>query len=85
MATGRPILYIGEEDSEIAICVRKYNIGWVVRPNDSDALKTQIENIVRDRNQLKNKSMKAREVAENVFSKNVVLEQYFQYIKNQND
>lgn len=81
MATGRPILYIGEEDSEIAICVKKYDIGWVVRPNDPIALKEQIERIVMERDTLAEKGLRAREVAENVFSKNVVLEQYYQYIK----
>ena len=85
MATGRPILYIGEEDSEVAINVKKYDIGWVVRPNDPVALKNQIEVIVKERDQLSNKRKKAREVAEKVFGKNVVLEQYYQYIKKQYD
>ena len=82
MATGRPILYIGEEDSEIALCVKEYDIGWVVKPNDPKALKEQIETIIKDRNLLAQKGLKAREVAEKVFSKDVVLEQYYQYIKN---
>ena len=82
MATGRPILYIGEEDSEIAICIKKYEIGWIVRPNDPIALKDQIEIILKERDTLEQKGLKARKVAEEVFGKNVVLEQYYQYIKN---
>ena len=82
MATGRPILYIGEEDSEIAICIKKYDIGWVVRPDDPIALKEQIETILKERDTLEQKGLKARKVAEEVFGKNVVLEQYYQYIKN---
>lgn len=82
MATGRPILYIGEEDSEVAINVKKYDIGWVVRPNDPDALKRQIESIVKERSLLGEKCKKSREVAEKVFSKQVVLEQYYQYVRN---
>lgn len=82
MATGSPILYIGEEDSEIAICVKKYDIGWVVRPNDPIALKDQIEIILKERDMLEQKGMRARKVAEDVFGKNVVLEQYYQYIMN---
>lgn len=82
MATGRPILYIGEEDSEVALFVKEYGIGWVVKPNDSDALKSQIEAILKDRELLAQKGQKARKIAETVYSKNVVLEQYYQYIKN---
>ena len=82
MSTGHPILYIGEEDSEVAISVKKYDIGWVVKPNDPDALNRQIESILNDRGLLKEKGKKAREVAEKVYSKQVVLEQYYQYVKN---
>lgn len=85
MATGRPILYIGEEDSEVAVNVKKYDIGWVVKPNDPVALKNQIEVIVKERDLLADKCSKARAVAEKVFGKNVVLDQYYQYIKNQYD
>lgn len=86
MATGHPILYVGEEDSEVALFVKKYDIGWVVKPNDPIALKNQIEGIVKEnREALKRKGIKAREVAENVYGKNVVLEQYYQFIKNQNE
>ena len=81
MATGRPILYIGEEDSEVAINVKKYDIGWVVNPYDPDALKVQIESIVKERTSLTEKGKKAREVAEKVFCKLVVLEQYYQYVR----
>ena len=81
MATGRPILYIGEEDSEIALCVKKYDIGWVVKPNNPIVLKEQIEAIVKERDLLAQKGLRAKEVAEKVFSKGVVLEQYYQYIK----
>lgn len=85
MATGRPILYIGEEDSEVAINIKKYDIGWVVKPNDPLALKNQIEVIVKERDQLADKGNKARAVAEKVFGKNVVLDHYYQYIKKQYD
>lgn len=85
MATGRPILYVGEEDSEVALFVKKYGIGWVVKPNDPIALKNQIEEIIKERDTLQQKGIKAREVAEKVYGKDVVLEQYYQFIKKQND
>ena len=81
MATGRPILYVGEADSEIAQCITEYEIGWVVKPNDPEALKLQIEEIAAQPGKVKMMGERARNVAETVFEKGVVLEQYFQYVK----
>ena len=84
MATGRPILYVGADDSEVAMFVKKYDIGWVVKPKDPEALKNQIEAIVKERDKLQQKGINAREVAEKVYGKNVILEKYYQFIKKQN-
>ena len=81
MATGRPILYVGEADSEIAQCITEYEIGWVVKPNDPEALKLQIEEIAAQPGKVEMMGERARNVAETVFGKGVVLEQYFQYVK----
>ena len=81
MATGRPILYVGEADSEIAQCITEYEIGWVVKPNDPEALKLQIEEIAAQPGKVKMMGERARNVAETVFGKGVVLEQFFQYVK----
>lgn len=83
MAAGRPILYIGEEDSEIGLCIKKYDIGWVVKPNSPDKLKEQIEYIVKDSTLLIQKGIKARKIAETIYGKNNILEQYYQYIIEQ--
>ena len=68
MATGKPILYIGESDSEIATNIQKYGMGWVVEPNNPEQLK------------INEMGRKALWVACNVFAKNVVLERYYQFI-----
>lgn len=80
MATGRPILYIGESDSEIALCIEKYGIGWVVPPKDPVALKKQVEDIIKDRESIVVKGRLAREVAVSVFGKTAVLNHYYQYL-----
>lgn len=82
MATGKPILYIGESDSEIAYCINKYNIGWVVEPNNPQALKIIIDTIVEHPEDIPQKSINARNVANEVFAKPVVLEQYNQFFSN---
>jgi len=82
MAAGKPILYIGEENSEIALCIKEYNLGWVVEPNNPDALKKQIESIYVQRNDLDEIKRNARYVAEKVFAKKIVLEKYYELFNN---
>ena len=82
MAAGRPILYIGERDSEIALCIKKYSIGWIVEPNNPDALANQIELILKERRTITEMGIRAREVAVTIFGKKLILEQYLQYIIN---
>lgn len=82
MAAGKPMLYIGEETSEIALCIREYNLGWVVEPNNPQALKKQIEEIYIQRNGLDEIRKNARYVAENVFAKKIILEKYYDLFKN---
>lgn len=82
MAAGKPILYIGEETSEIALCIKEYNLGWVVEPNNPLALKEQIEDIYAHRDSLDEIRKNARYVAENVFAKKIILEKYYELFKN---
>ena len=81
MATGKPILYIGESDSEIALCIKRYNIGWVVEPNNPSLLKDKIEDILREPSEIQEMGANALAVANEFFAKNVVLEQYHDFIK----
>lgn len=83
MATGKPILYIGEADSEIALCVNRYNIGWVVEPNNPALLKEKIEAILSDPSGIKKMGENSIRVANEVFAKNVVLDKYYRFIKDQ--
>ncbi|MBO5805181.1 MAG: glycosyltransferase family 4 protein [Bacteroidales bacterium] len=76
MATGKPILYIGDYRSEIADCIKRYNIGWVVEPNNPHALKEMIEAILKHPEEIHTKGIVAKKVANEVFAKPVVLEKY---------
>lgn len=77
MASGRPILYVGEATSEIALCVKEYGMGWVVEPDNPQKLAEKMEEIYRSRDLLDSMKGNARKVAETVFAKNVLLEKYY--------
>jgi glycosyltransferase involved in cell wall biosynthesis len=77
MAADKPILIIADPNSEISICVNEYNIGWVVKPNDPYDLSVIFQKIylgfITKNESFTNSS---REVAINLFSKEMILEKY---------
>lgn len=77
MAAGKPILYVGDEKSEIALCIRKYNLGWLVKPNDPYDLKNMIEYIYNNRDNLISIQNNARRVADTIFAKEKILNKYY--------
>lgn len=77
MAAGKPILYVGDARSEIALCIDEFHLGWVVEPNNPCALKNMIELIYSNRNNLSSIRDNARTVAEGPFAKKNILERYF--------
>lgn len=81
MASGKPILIIADEGSEISLCVREYDLGWVVTPNTPKALSDAFEKCYIDKNNLFKKKIMARKVAEEVFAKEIVLEHYYNLFK----
>lgn len=82
MATGKPILFVGEPTSEIALCIQEYGIGWVVEPNNPDALVNVIKKIYSQREHIKDFSKKSRQLADGLFSKQNILNKYFELLNH---
>lgn len=78
MATGKPILMVGEANSEVALCIEEFNLGWVVEPDNPVALKDMFELIYKNREQLSTICENARCVADTVFAKETILDKYYQ-------
>lgn len=78
MAAGKPILMIGEQQSEIALCVKEFDLGWVVEPNDPVALKETFESIYNQQGNLSSIKNNARCIADTVFAKDTILDRYYQ-------
>ena len=49
MASGKPMLFIGDRQSEIALCIEEYSLGWVVEPDNPKMLARMIEHIYSNR------------------------------------
>jgi glycosyltransferase involved in cell wall biosynthesis len=61
MAAGRPMIFIGPEESEIATLIRESQCGFVVRPGDPQAAADVVMKCYRDRNLCEQKGLAARE------------------------
>jgi glycosyltransferase involved in cell wall biosynthesis len=76
MAAGKPMLVIADYDSEISLCVKEHQIGWVIPPDEPELLAQRIEDIYRcHRNDLCGLS-NPRMVAEQRYSKEIVLQKF---------
>ena len=79
MASGKPILIIADENSEISRCVKEYGIGWVVPPDNPILLK-KVFDLAYNCPELAEMGKRSRSVAEKHFAKTVILEQYYQLL-----
>lgn len=77
MAAGKPILYFGPDESEIALLLSEEDIGWKVSPTSLQQLVETIESISKlDKRILIQKGMHARKVLIERYSREKVLKEY---------
>jgi glycosyltransferase involved in cell wall biosynthesis len=81
MAAGKPILFIGNEKSEIAEMVIRHEIGFVFSFEQENAIIDFFNNLSADNLEfLSEMGIKSRETAEKYFSENVILDKFLDAI-----
>lgn len=81
LASGHPILYIGNEDSEIATLVKEHDVGWVCNPLNFNKFREIINEVLSNPIRIKIKGEKARLIAEKFYCKEKILSQYVSVFK----
>lgn len=77
LAAGKPILFIGDPDSEIALLVREHRIGWVFASDDCDGIIKFLTNLSVDmRNDIAAMGRVARRLAESSYSEETILNKF---------
>lgn len=77
LAAGKPILFIGDPDSEIALLVREHRIGWVFASDDCDGIIKFLTNLRVDmRNDIAAMGRVARRLAESSYSEETILNKF---------
>jgi hypothetical protein len=81
LAAGKPVLYIGEENSEIDLLIKDKNIGYSFRHNQRQELLNFFNSFdEKSVSDLELKKQNARYVAEKEFSEEKVLNKFYQII-----
>ena len=81
MAAGRPMLFIGPEESEVAALIRQSQCGFVVRPGDPQAAAEAVRSCYRDRSLCEQKGLAAREYFDRYGDRFRATEQFLQVIQ----
>ncbi|MEQ1605245.1 MAG: glycosyltransferase family 4 protein [Pyrinomonadaceae bacterium] len=81
MATGKPILALTDEGSELARVIDEENIGWHIVPGNAKVLSELIEQVYQARNTLPKMGERAREAALKKYSTEKAIESYSKALK----
>lgn len=84
IATGKPVLYSGAEDSAISIWIRNLKLGFQITESTIDQVAYQLRDIALDQSLITELKSRASQVYIDKFSKKVVCEQWFQILKSFN-
>lgn len=81
LASGRPILFVGDIESEIALLIKENDIGFCFDPSDIVGITDFLDNLTFDKlSSLQEKGLNARRLAERVYSKNTILKKFIDTI-----
>lgn len=81
LAAGKPILAAVDGDSELATIIQDENVGWVVPVDQPDRICAVIKEAYANRTRLVEMGMRARKVAENKYSSDLVIAEYESLIR----
>jgi len=76
LAAGRPVIYEGSPDGEIARLVAEHRLGFVIEPGDRKSLKQSILRLAQERSLGEDMGRRARALAEGSYGKAIALAKY---------
>lgn len=81
LAAGKPILFIGDLKSEIALLIQEESIGYCFSTEDKKGVIEFLNNLtINSLNQLEEMGKKARIIAERKYSEDIILSKFFRTI-----
>ncbi len=81
MAAGRPLLYIGPENSTPARHIHRFNSGWHIQPGDIDGLEHLLHHLNENRHLLAEAGMRARMAFDQSFDRPIAIARMLEVFK----
>lgn len=78
-SAGKPILGIGDRNTELAHVINEYNLGWNALPNDVKSVVKIIKKAASEKGKLIEMGTRARMISIKIFSQNYILKVYLNY------
>jgi hypothetical protein len=76
-SAGKPVLYIGDYDSQVYRYIKRFNVGWAFTWEEEEVILSFLENLKQsDLGEFHTKGQAARLLVEQRFTRDKVLEQY---------
>jgi colanic acid biosynthesis glycosyl transferase WcaI len=82
LAAGKPILAIGEPDSELGCLINQEKVGWLVPPGDPDQLVQVIAWARNNPGQVAEMGQRGRRLVEAKYSSELIINQYLEMIRH---
>jgi len=82
LASGRPMIFIGSPESDVAKLIENTHSGVVVRHDDPDGLERIIRELARDPSKCAELGDAARRAAENLYSRRQAVEQWSEALRS---
>jgi glycosyltransferase involved in cell wall biosynthesis len=83
MQAGKPILFIGDVNSEIALTIKEYNIGFVFDSNDTNRIIDFLDSVTSiDKLLLAEMGLRAKKLVESKYTENIILNKYKELFEN---
>ena len=77
LAAGKPIFYIGDVNSEVHLVLQEQEIGWFAEAGNLEEISATLTKIANaDIAEIKKYSKNARGLAENEYSKEIILNKF---------
>lgn len=81
MAAGKPILYIGDKESEVGCLIGEYGFGYCYESTDNDGILAFLQKLsVADLSELQEKGLEARRIAEVSYAEDIILNKFSKVI-----
>lgn len=82
IATGKPVLYSGSEDSAISIWINEFNLGFQVSESNIEEVAHKLKVIAKDKSLIQEMKMRSIQVYQEKFSRRVVCDGWSSILAN---